>query len=78
MIRLEAGVGVPGARGAVAVEDLDESDPALGQAACREHLLAERAGHVVVESVELAGRFALVRKAEDLGDGRLHAEGQLV
>ena len=71
-------MSVPGAGGAVAVEDLDEADPALGQTAGRQHLLAERAGDVVVETVEPARGFVLVVESQDLGHGRLHAEGQLV
>ena len=78
VVGAEAGVSVPRAGGAVAVEDLDEADAAFGEPAGREHLLAERAGDVVVETVEPAGGFVLVLEAEDLGDGRLHAEGQLV
>ena len=78
MVRAEAGVGVPGAGGAVAVEDLDEPDAALDQPAGRQELLAERAGDVVVQAVEPPRRLVLVVEAEDLGHGRLHAEGQLV
>ena len=52
MVGAEAGVSVPRAGGAVAVKDLDEADPALGEPAGRQHLLAERAGDVLVEAVE--------------------------
>ena len=52
MVGAEAGVSIPRTGGAVAVEDLDEPDPALGQPAGRQELLAERAGDVVVEAVE--------------------------
>ena len=78
MVGAKAGVGVPCAGGALAVKNLDEADPALGEPPGREHLLAERPGDVLVETVEPAGGFVLFVEPQDLGNGRLHAEGQLV
>ncbi len=71
-------MGVPGAGGTLAVEDLDESDPSLAQPAGRQELLSERPRDVVVQPVEPSGRFVLVAEAQDLGDCGLHVEGQLV
>ena len=52
--------------------------PALGQPPGRQELLAERPGHVVVEAVEPSRGLVLVVETQDFGNGRLHAEGQLV
>ncbi len=71
-------MGVPGAGGALAVKDLDEADPPFGETAGREHLLAERARDLLVETVEPPRRFVLVLEAEGLRHGRLHPEGQLI
>ena len=78
MIGAEARVGVPGTGRTVAVKDLDEADPALGQPAGRQELLAERTCDIVVQTVKTLRRSVLIAESQDLGHGRLHPEGQLV
>ncbi len=79
MVLPQAAVGIPGPCAAVgAVEDLDEPDAALDQPPGREAHLAEAAGVVVVQAIEAMRCRRLVVQVDDLGHGRLHAEGQLV
>src|ERR1700730_15923438 len=79
MAALQVAVRVPGAGAAVAaVEDLDEAHAALHQPPRRQALLPERARHVVIQTIELARRGALLLKLEYFRHGGLHAEGQLI
>ena len=71
-------MGVPGAGGSLTVKNLDEADPALGQPACRQKLLAERTGDVVVQAIKSLGRSVLIAQPQDLGHGCLHPKGQFV
>ena len=66
-------VGVP----AFAV-DLDEAHPPLHQPAGHQALAGHVLRHGVVEAVELLDVLRLLVDVQGLGDGELHAEGQLV
>ena len=74
----DAGVGVPGAAAAAAVEDLDEPHAALDQAAGGQAEPAERTRRVAIQAVECLRRRPLLVQLEGLGHGGLHAEGQLI
>ena len=70
---------VPGPGAAVAaVEDLHEPGAAFHQPARRQALLAEGLRLRLVEAVEGLRRGSFGGEAEDVGDGGLHAEGELV
>ncbi len=74
----DAGVGVPGAAAAAAVEDLHEPHAPLDHAAGGQAKPSERTGHVAIEAVECLRRRPLVVQLEGLGHGGLHAESQLI
>src|SRR5258706_15633962 len=64
--------------GRITVNNLHEAHPTLDKAAGRQADLAERTGHFVVESIESLSIGALFRKLEEIWNGGLHAESQLV
>ncbi len=71
-------MGIPGSRRALAVEDLDKANPALGETPGREHLLSKRTGHIVIQTVKPLRGFGLVIESNGLGNSRLHPKSQFV
>jgi hypothetical protein len=71
-------VSIPRIGRAIAVKDLDEPHLALCQPPRRQELLAERARHVAVETVEALEALALGVKIQNFRHRRLHSEGQFV
>ena len=71
---------VPAVAADAGAEQLDEPHAALDQPPGDQAFAAEdlRRRVRIVEAVEPLGRRRLAVKAHELGDGRLHAEGQLV
>ncbi len=69
---------VPRTGRTVAVHDLHESHPLFDEAAGGQELHAEGARHLIVEAVQGLRLPRFLLEIQDLRDGRLHAEGQLV
>ena len=69
----EVGVLVP-----VAVGDFNEADTGFDEFASHEALLAEGVGGAFADAVEFLGGGAFFAEVHDVGDFRLHAEGEFV
>ena len=78
VVGLDAGVSVPGAAAAAAVEDLHEPHAALDQPTGRQAQRAERTRRVAIEAVECLRRRPFFSELERFGHRGLHAEGQLI